>query len=122
MADALSDLGESGGSASHTLTESEMPEHTHIQNRHIHYMAHMHHLPKGSGTAGSGDYAFTGLSENRYSTVTNSSSITTLTVDTGQGIERSNVDGATPEIQNTGGGEAHNNVQPSIVLNYIIKT
>jgi len=27
-----------------------------------------------------------------------------------------------PTIQNTGGGGAHNNVQPTIILNYIIKT
>lgn len=76
-------LGETGGAKTHTLITSEMPSHTHMQNR----------LSTGS-------------------------SATSLSTAGG-------VPNATPvdyiDTDATGGGGAHNNLQPYITLNYIIK-
>lgn len=72
-------LGEKEGTESHTLSESEMPAHTHTV----------------SGTdAGTGSARF----------------------DTSSDSEET-----TPSTNSTGGGTAHNNLQPSLTLNYIIK-
>lgn len=72
-------LGETGGAKTHTLTESEMPAHT-------------HDVSGGSTNASIGGFGnFAGGSS-----------------------------GATSS--STGGGNAHNNLQPYIVLNYIIKS
>lgn len=73
-------LGDTGGAETHTLTESEMPAHT-------------HDVP--SGKQGASNYGLGGTS--------GSFSVSQVT-------------------DPTGGDTAHNNVQPTIVLNYIIKT
>ena len=87
-------LGAAGGSQSNTLTSAEMPSHTHSVIDPGHY----HQQNLGSG-AGYGQPA--GAIPNSPSNVT--SSYTGITID------------------NTGGGGAHANVQPTMVLNYIIK-
>jgi len=74
-------LGATGGAEEHTLTEAEMPSHTHTQN----YRPNT--APRSSG-----------------STDTTSPAATT------------------PQTGSAGGDEAHNNVQPTIILNWIIKT
>ena len=76
--DALSDTG---GAKTHTLTEDEMPAHTH-------------------GIGGTANQMETGNSSFRLSPAANSIG----------------------DTKSTGGGQAHNNVQPTIILNYIIKT
>lgn len=74
-------LGSSGGAQTHTLTEAQMP-------------AHSHNFVGGANAAGSGTVGAAGQSANAYllSTV------------------------------NAGSGTAHNNTQPTLILNYIIKT
>ena len=74
-------LGAFGGLEEHTLTEAEMPSHTHDTGN----------------IAGTGPYAESG----DVSGGSVAQNLTTLP---------------------TGGGGAHNNVQPTIILNYIIKT
>jgi len=75
----LDDLGDTGGEKEHTLTEAEMPAHTH--------------------TTGSGMEVLNTPGTGTYATLTDAAG--------GTGT--------------TGGSTAHNNLQPYIVLNYIIK-
>lgn len=88
-------LGASGGEATHTLSVNEMPSHTHS-------------FVKG------------GASININ---------VTSGVETTSGFESASTGGlwggnkkANSAIANAGGGQAHNNMQPYLVTNYIIKT
>ena len=88
-------LGTTTGTETITLTSAEMPSHTHIQDAHNHEVAR---TTNGIyNTAGAGVLFWS----------------TSYTADT--------VASRTATNQNTGGGGAHLNTQPTIVLNYIIK-
>lgn len=88
-------LGQTLGAETHTLDQTEMPSHTHIQNAHSH-----------SGSV-------------RYPPSSNN-----LGLQSGAPIgylDSTNFPSATATNQNTGGGAAHNNMQPTTFINVMIK-
>ena len=92
-------LGESGGAKTHTLTSGEIPSHSHNLPTTINLTA---------GTAASG-----GSGENGGVSVAQGPTSGRFTHPVGASAD---------PVSNTGGGGAHNNLQPYLVLNYIIKT
>ena len=120
-------LGGTGGLETHTLTSAQMPTHTHIQNSHNHNQnAHGHDLGPGQSFGMS-------FSTNAGAFTTLIAQVQYINQGSYQGPYSANANTATniantatniantATNQNTGGGGAHNNMQPTMVLNYIIK-
>lgn len=106
-------LASLGGSATHTLTVAELPAHNHTAGSHSHTIndpGHTHTYAD-SGQAGT-NFAFDYGQD--YS-------ITTTTKTTGSRSTGISINSSSVTIGNTGSGQAHNIMQPYIVLNYIIK-
>lgn len=91
-------LGKTGGAKQHALTEAEMPSHTHVQNAHSH------------GIQGNG-----ALTDGAVGTLYQ------LPNGSFYGFRAAGTNAATATNQNTGGGQAHNNLQPYLVVHHIIK-
>lgn len=115
-------IGSTGGAATHTLTLSEVPTHSHIVGDpgHVHPIndpGHNHSLSPyrqyAEGNGGNGNGAeltsIPGGSNIYPNTQRSTTGITTTLV-------TSNI-----SLFNSGGGLSHNNMQPYIVLNYIVK-
>lgn len=89
-------LGSVGGSTSHILTTSEMPTHTHT----VTDPGHQHNIGTFHTITGTGIAGGTGAAEATAATNSNTTGITN---------------------QNAGSSSAHAIVQPTIILNYLLR-
>lgn len=96
-------LGATGGFEGITLSTTEMPSHTHTQNAHSHKMGFANNA--------------TTISTYGFTSVTSTTGVQSAT----GAVRQSDSESVTATNQNTGGGAAHNNVQPTWVTNKIIK-
>ena len=94
-------LGAVGGGQTHTLVTGELASHGHTQNAHQHNRNSGGVVEYAAADAGTYNYDPTGAGVLRLGTAV--------------------VENATATNQNAGSGGAHNNTQPSLVLNKIIK-
>lgn len=109
-------LGAAGGAQSITLTSAQIPSHNHPVFLNDPGHTHTHNAQQQNLNASTGTGGATGLATSVAAVI--NSSVTGITVrDTTGGAGTAN-----QTAINTGGGSAHANVQPAIVLNKIIKT
>lgn len=91
-------LGAAGGSESHTLTTAQLAAHTHANS--LTDPGHTHTIPNIAGV---------------------SAGTATVNAASGSTQSGSSTTGITITNASAGGGGAHNNVQPTIVCNYVLR-
>lgn len=122
-------LGKSGGSKTYQLSLSELPSHTHVQDPHTHYQnphnhgqdSHSHSSGTPFSNAGSPwGLGYFGSFRGRVGVTGGWGLGTDGRQPAIWGNTASNQD-ATAENEYTGGNQPHNNLQPYITLDYVIK-
>lgn len=97
-------IGKQGGAKTHVLSVNEMPAHTHVQNPHTHVQdPHSHVITSQTATTG----AATSYEHGALDT-SSAEAEATETTNPATAVNQN----ATAVNQNTGGGAAHNNLQP----------
>jgi microcystin-dependent protein len=103
-------LGEAGGAKTVTLAETQIPAHSH---------------PDGTLSAAAAGSHFHGVNDVLRYVGTGGIYTTSFGTNVGSGAftstEANHTHDVTGSTGNTGGGQAHSNLQPYVVLNYIIR-
>jgi len=108
-----SNIGNVGGSETHTLSEAQMPSHTHIQNSHQHGFTNSYWMDRSS-------YGGAWTDVNQQWAIAGKGFASSSASYSG-GPLYFGMDAATATNQSTGNSQPHNNMQPTMILNYIIK-
>jgi microcystin-dependent protein len=95
-------LGAVGGSESHTLTSAQLAAHSHANTLTDPGHFHTQTIPGANGVGGGGPFGFDTA---QFGTANTGSKTTGITITNAS----------------AGTGNAHNNVQPTIVCNYIMR-
>lgn len=121
-------LGDIDGEETHTLTTDEIPSHNHTATSgsagdHSHTINDSGHSHNTSNTVQKTGNNTPGSLDTTSNEIDNINTGVTTSTTTTTGITINNAGSHTHEItvNNTGGGVAHNNMQPYIVINYIIR-
>lgn len=115
-------LEETGGAKTVTLTEAQIPSHTHVQNAHTHTQdahnhtqnAHTHVIRSQTATTGSATSYEHGALDTS-SAEAEATEVTDAATAVNQAATATNQN-ATAVNQNTGGGQAHQNLPPYLVV------